>query len=225
MRRPALSQILARQETYYQQHGSYADVSTGGTFYPALSRPEPKAKQWTAPPNQWKDLGARPPGAATYFSYFVRASVGPNHALDANASKLRIPAQPAAPMTDRDRDLDGEEQGFEFPELVVGEDGAVDIFGRGSHNMYRQRLNAEVPFCNPANDGRSKRTAENKAQGRCHSSAPGAGRNRTQSHKKWNKGKKGKKNSPKGGLSQNKKAPGEDGPGQPSPGPIYGKGG
>jgi hypothetical protein len=50
--------------------------------------------------------------------------------------------EPAAPMTGRDRDLDGEEQGFEFPSLVVGDDGAVDLFGRGSHNIYRQRLNA-----------------------------------------------------------------------------------
>ena len=50
--------------------------------------------------------------------------------------------EPAAPMTDRDRDLRGEEQGFEFPSLVVGDDGAVDLFGRGSHNVYRQRLNA-----------------------------------------------------------------------------------
>lgn len=94
-----VSALLARQEAYFQQHGSYADVSTAGTFYPALSSPEPKAKQWTAPPNQWKDLGARPPGAASYFSFFVRASVGPNHALDANASRLRIPGQPASPMT------------------------------------------------------------------------------------------------------------------------------
>ena len=50
--------------------------------------------------------------------------------------------EPAAPMTGRDRDLDGEEQGFEFPSLVVGDDGAVDLFGRGSHNVYRQRLDA-----------------------------------------------------------------------------------
>jgi hypothetical protein len=50
--------------------------------------------------------------------------------------------EPVAPMTDRNRDLDGEEQGFEFPSLVVGDDGAVDLFGRGSHNFYRQRLNA-----------------------------------------------------------------------------------
>jgi len=51
--------------------------------------------------------------------------------------------EPAAPMTDRDRDLDGEEQGFEFPALVVGADGALDLFGRGSHQMYRQRLDAD----------------------------------------------------------------------------------
>jgi hypothetical protein len=51
--------------------------------------------------------------------------------------------EPAAAMTDRDRDLAGEEQGFEFPTLVVGDDGAVDLFGRGSHNIYRQRLNGD----------------------------------------------------------------------------------
>jgi hypothetical protein len=51
--------------------------------------------------------------------------------------------EPAAPMIGRNRDLDGEEQGFEFPTLVVGDGGAVDIFGRGSHNAYRQRLNGE----------------------------------------------------------------------------------
>ncbi|MEM7136605.1 MAG: CehA/McbA family metallohydrolase [Myxococcota bacterium] len=50
--------------------------------------------------------------------------------------------EPTADMVGRDRDLDGEEQGYEFPSLVVGEDGAVDLFGRGSHNFYRQRLNA-----------------------------------------------------------------------------------
>lgn len=50
--------------------------------------------------------------------------------------------EPARPMTGRNRDLDGEEQGFEFPALVVGADGAVDLFGRGSHNFYRQRLDA-----------------------------------------------------------------------------------
>lgn len=51
--------------------------------------------------------------------------------------------QPAAPMTDRDRDRDGEEQSFEFPALVAGPDGALALFGRGSHDFYRQDLNAE----------------------------------------------------------------------------------
>lgn len=49
---------------------------------------------------------------------------------------------PEAPMLDRDRDRLGEEQGFEFPTLVVGEDGAVALFGRGSHAFWRQDLNA-----------------------------------------------------------------------------------
>lgn len=51
--------------------------------------------------------------------------------------------EPAAPMTDLNRDLAGEEQSFEFPTLVVGRDGALDLFGRGSHNFYRQRVNAD----------------------------------------------------------------------------------
>lgn len=50
---------------------------------------------------------------------------------------------PAAPMTDRDRDLGGEEQSFEFPELVIGTDGSIALFGRGSHNFWRQDLNAD----------------------------------------------------------------------------------
>ena len=47
-----------------------------------------------------------------------------------------------APMLDRDRDLEGEEQSFEFPAVVVGADGAVAIFGRGSHDFYRQDVSA-----------------------------------------------------------------------------------
>ncbi|MEM9191263.1 MAG: DUF3604 domain-containing protein [Myxococcota bacterium] len=46
--------------------------------------------------------------------------------------------EPAGPMTDRDRDLAGEDQSFEFPSLAVGPDGAVALFGRGSHRFYRQ---------------------------------------------------------------------------------------
>ncbi|MCB9617135.1 MAG: CehA/McbA family metallohydrolase [Sandaracinus sp.] len=51
--------------------------------------------------------------------------------------------EPEAPMTDRDRDREGVEQSFEFPSLALGDDGALGIFGRGSHNFWRQDLNAE----------------------------------------------------------------------------------
>lgn len=50
--------------------------------------------------------------------------------------------EPSAPMTGRDRDREGVEQSFEFPALVVGPDGAVALFGRGSHDFYRQDLSA-----------------------------------------------------------------------------------
>lgn len=48
--------------------------------------------------------------------------------------------EPAAPMLGRDRDLAGVEQSFEFPSLAVGADGAISLFGRGSHNFWRQDL-------------------------------------------------------------------------------------
>jgi len=51
--------------------------------------------------------------------------------------------EPAAQMTDRDRDLHGEQQSFEFPSLVVGDQGAISIFGRGSHGFFRQDVSHE----------------------------------------------------------------------------------
>ena len=51
--------------------------------------------------------------------------------------------EPVAAMTDRDRDRHGEEQSFEFPCLVVTEGGAVALFGRGSHDFWRQDLSAD----------------------------------------------------------------------------------
>jgi hypothetical protein len=50
--------------------------------------------------------------------------------------------EPRAPMIDRDRDREGVEQSFEFPSLVLGDDGALALFGRGSHNFWRQDLNS-----------------------------------------------------------------------------------
>ncbi|MCB9656606.1 MAG: CehA/McbA family metallohydrolase [Sandaracinaceae bacterium] len=51
--------------------------------------------------------------------------------------------EPAAPMTGRDRDLAEVEQSFEFPALALGPHGAVALFGRGSHNFWRQDLDAD----------------------------------------------------------------------------------
>ncbi len=50
---------------------------------------------------------------------------------------------PSASMTDRDRDREGEEQGFEFPTLVALPDGALLLYGRGSHAFWRQTLGAD----------------------------------------------------------------------------------
>ncbi|MDB4976189.1 MAG: hypothetical protein JWN48_4530 [Myxococcaceae bacterium] len=51
--------------------------------------------------------------------------------------------EPSAPMLERDRDRGGVEQSFEFPALHVTAAGAVALFGRGSHNFWRQDLDHE----------------------------------------------------------------------------------
>ncbi|MCA9582040.1 MAG: DUF3604 domain-containing protein, partial [Myxococcales bacterium] len=51
--------------------------------------------------------------------------------------------EPSAPMVDRDRDRQGEEQSFEFPSIAVGEGGALRLFGRGSHCFYSQDLSSD----------------------------------------------------------------------------------
>jgi hypothetical protein len=51
--------------------------------------------------------------------------------------------EPSAPFLERDRDRQGVEQSFEFPRLVAGADGALALFGRGSHNYDRQDLTAQ----------------------------------------------------------------------------------
>ena len=50
--------------------------------------------------------------------------------------------EPLAPMLDRDRDREGEEQSFEMPSLVAGDDGALALFGRGSHAHWRQDVSS-----------------------------------------------------------------------------------
>ncbi|MFW5921359.1 MAG: CehA/McbA family metallohydrolase [Polyangiales bacterium] len=66
--------------------------------------------------------------------------------------------EPAEEMTDRDRDLEGVEQSFEFPAIALGDDGAVALFGRGSHNFWRQ----DVSF-----EGFSERTAMSDGEWGC----------------------------------------------------------
>jgi hypothetical protein len=50
--------------------------------------------------------------------------------------------EPDAPMVDRDRDREGEEQSFEFPALLPVVGGGLWLFGRGSHAHHRQALGA-----------------------------------------------------------------------------------
>jgi hypothetical protein len=89
---------------------------------------------------------AHGPGAWISFHHDVREDSG---AVDlAKWIEVRfVDAQgrvfaPSAPMTDRDRDREGEEQGFEFPSLVALPDGALLLYGRGSHAFWRQTLGA-----------------------------------------------------------------------------------
>lgn len=51
--------------------------------------------------------------------------------------------EPASAMIERSRDEAGIEQSFEFPALMLGDDGALSVFGRGSHNFWRQDLSAQ----------------------------------------------------------------------------------
>lgn len=48
--------------------------------------------------------------------------------------------EPEAAMTDCALDMQGEEQSFEFPTLVVTPSGALRLFGRGSHRYWYQDL-------------------------------------------------------------------------------------
>ncbi len=65
---------------------------------------------------------------------------------------------PKTLMPGLDRDQKGEEQGFEFAEMLLSPDGALSVFGRGSHCFWRQDLNTE---------GWSARIAISSAQWGC----------------------------------------------------------
>jgi hypothetical protein len=96
-------------------------------------------------PAREQNLAAEGKGVWIAFHHDVRESDG--HADVAKWIALRFVdaagqvLEPAAEMRERDRERGGIEQSFEFPALVLGDDGALALFGRGSHNFWRQDLN------------------------------------------------------------------------------------
>jgi type IV pilus assembly protein PilE len=78
-----VSKIQALQETYFQQHGNYLNVTGEGGFYPSTlptGDPVPFAPTTASPctcPNVccWGLLGARPESGHTYLQWRVAAAV------------------------------------------------------------------------------------------------------------------------------------------------------
>ncbi len=98
-----VSIIMSRQETYFQQFGQYCDAGASGAHPTIASGSEPVAKKWSpGSSSSWVDLAVKPPKGYSYFSYDVRASAPPKHALYGEASgapNMRITAQPTAAGT------------------------------------------------------------------------------------------------------------------------------
>ena len=121
--REFISQIQARQETYFQQHGFY--TSAGGavlptaTFYPPLAAPEPDSKDWAPTAGWgWHALGARPEAGHTHFAFYVEAGTA---APSATATALGVPtvgatdggvAAPPWYYVIAHGDLDGDASGY-----------------------------------------------------------------------------------------------------------------
>jgi type IV pilus assembly protein PilE len=76
-----IATIQAREETYFQQFGTYCNAS-GDSYHPALlPSGEPVAKPWNpagASPAQltWVELGARPESGYAYFEFRAKAGLG-----------------------------------------------------------------------------------------------------------------------------------------------------
>ncbi|HJL33021.1 MAG TPA: CehA/McbA family metallohydrolase [Polyangiaceae bacterium LLY-WYZ-15_(1-7)] len=138
----AAAELRAREgdaEVWVRVEGGVAEVrlrrgeddvlvwrAKGTAAAPALARAE--GGHWIAWHHDVREDDARPDVAKWIALRFV-----------SDAGEVRAPS---APMKERDRDREGVEQSFEFPALVVGDDGAVALFGRGSHNFWRQDLSA-----------------------------------------------------------------------------------
>jgi len=90
-----IAAIQGREETYFHRFGQYCDVNGA---HPSLQgTDEPVSKVWNPPAGGWTDLAARPESGRTFFSFNVRASAPPSHALFGNANAdYGIPPQPTA---------------------------------------------------------------------------------------------------------------------------------
>ncbi|MEM9862319.1 MAG: DUF3604 domain-containing protein [Myxococcota bacterium] len=143
----AAQTVATAAERFAERGGAAATVVVeGGVAEVRLLRP------WSA--LVWRGRGsASSPcvletdaGVLVAFHHSVREDTGEDDVAKWIALRLvnaRGVFEPAADMVGRDRDLRGEEQSFEVAELAEGPDGAIALFGRGSHNFYRQDLNAQ----------------------------------------------------------------------------------
>ena len=117
---------------------------------------EGRSSVWVTPPSAeplrvWEALGtATAPAIAPWgggvwvaFHHDVREDSGARDIAKWIALRFVDGAgavfEAAAEMTGRDRDLDGVEQSFEFPSIIVGEDGALDLFGRSRSRGDKRR--------------------------------------------------------------------------------------
>jgi len=78
-----LAEIKARQESYRSDFGQYCNVSGDAEAWTPVGAPSNSTMIWT-PNDNWRQLGAQPPGNQTLFQYVTVAGV-PN-TLPTNAA-------------------------------------------------------------------------------------------------------------------------------------------
>jgi hypothetical protein len=144
---PAVSWDPASEDAAEQAGQAVTVLRSGGRSRVVLVRDGRSIEVWAADATASAPaLAVLPEGTWVAFHHDLREDTGVRDLtkwiavffVDRSGQVL----EPAAPMIDRDRDRAGEEQGFEFPTLVAGPDGALALFGRGSHRFWRQDLSA-----------------------------------------------------------------------------------
>ena len=95
-----VSKIQALQETYFQQHGIYLNVTGPGSPYPAAI-PTGDPIPWNPDPSTtlWDELGARPEAGHTYLQWFVAASTPTAHATTTSHPSASFSNAAAAGLT------------------------------------------------------------------------------------------------------------------------------